>query len=71
MSDKKRISFRHGGNGAAFVCMMRIYPEGDLGIAILVNRTYLGLFHGAEIDRAVRFGKMVSRVYFFEQKFLK
>lgn len=32
----------HGGAGAAFVAQMRIYPERDLGIAVLCNSTYLG-----------------------------
>jgi D-alanyl-D-alanine carboxypeptidase len=48
-----RISLSHGGAGAAFVDMMRIYPDESLGIAIMANSTYLGRSMGAEIIDAI------------------
>ena len=49
LSEDNRISLTHGGNGAAFVCMMRIYPEESLGIVVMANSTYLGRTMGKDI----------------------
>jgi len=35
-------SLNHGGSGAAFVTMSKLYPEKKLGIAVMANSTYLG-----------------------------
>ena len=44
-----RISLAHGGQGAAFSCMMRIYPEESLGIAVMANSTYIGRTMGSKL----------------------
>ncbi|MBI40510.1 MAG: hypothetical protein CMF59_12995 [Leptospiraceae bacterium] len=38
----QELELAHGGAGAAFVCMMRLYPNRDMGMAIMANSTYLG-----------------------------
>ncbi len=48
-----RLSLSHGGAGASFVGMMRIYPEERLGIAVLANSTYLGRSMGVELVDAL------------------
>lgn len=53
LAEDSRISLSHGGAGAAFVDMMRIYPDESLGIAIMANSTYLGRTMGAEIIDAI------------------
>lgn len=40
-SDNGRVALSHGGTGAAFVCLTRIYPNEKIGIAIMANSTYL------------------------------
>jgi hypothetical protein len=35
------VHYAHGGGGAAFRAFMRLYPEEELGIVILVNGTNL------------------------------
>lgn len=42
LSQNGRTSLTHAGAGAAFVCMMRLYPDESLGIAVMANSTYLG-----------------------------
>ena len=37
-----RTYLTHGGAGAAFVCVARIYPEESLSIVVMANSTYLG-----------------------------
>ncbi len=37
--DGGRLHLSHGGGGAAFKALMRLYPDEDLGIVILVNGT--------------------------------
>jgi D-alanyl-D-alanine carboxypeptidase len=49
LSKNDRVSLSHGGAGAAFVDMMRLYPNESLGIAVMANSTYLGRTMGAEI----------------------
>ncbi len=39
VSDGGRVHYAHGGGGAAFRAFMRLYPEEELGIVILVNGT--------------------------------
>ena len=34
-----RLHYAHGGGGAAFKALIRLYPDDDLGIVILVNST--------------------------------
>lgn len=38
-----RLHYAHGGGGAAFKALMRLYPDDDLGIVILVNSTNAAL----------------------------
>ena len=38
----QELQLAHGGAGAAFVCMVRLYPNRNLGMAIMANSTYLG-----------------------------
>lgn len=47
--DNGQIALSHGGSGAAFSCQLRLYPEQDLGIAILSNGTYLEKDLGSNI----------------------
>ena len=49
LSEDNRISLTHGGNGAAFVCIMRLYPEESTAIAVLANSTYLGRTMGKDL----------------------
>ncbi len=37
--DGGRLHLSHGGGGAAFKALMRLYPDEDLGIVILLNGT--------------------------------
>lgn len=39
--DGGRLHHSHGGSGPAFTALMRLYPDEDLGIVILVNGTNL------------------------------
>jgi CubicO group peptidase (beta-lactamase class C family) len=39
VTDGGRVHYAHGGGGAAFRALMRLYPEEELGIVILVNST--------------------------------
>ncbi len=39
----------HGGGGMAFVTMLRLYPDRDVGIIVFANSTYLGTTMGNEI----------------------
>ncbi len=39
--DGGRLHLSHGGGGAGFSTLMRLYPDEDLGIVILVNGTNL------------------------------
>ena len=49
------VSLSHAGAGAAFVCMMRLYPEEGRSYIIMANSTYLGRSMGGDIlDRAAR-----------------
>ena len=41
VNDSGRVHYAHGGGGAAFRAFMRLYPEEELGIVILVNGTNL------------------------------
>lgn len=41
VDDGGRVHYAHGGGGAAFKAFMRLYPEEDLGIVIMVNGTNL------------------------------
>jgi len=41
VNDGGRVHYAHGGGGAAFRAFMRLYPEEELGIVILVNSTNL------------------------------
>jgi CubicO group peptidase (beta-lactamase class C family) len=41
VNDGGRVHYAHGGGGAAFRAFMRLYPEEQLGIVILVNSTNL------------------------------
>ncbi len=43
------ISLTHGGAGMAFVTLLRLYPEKDLGVVVFANSTYLGRTMGMEI----------------------
>lgn len=43
------ITLTHGGAGMAFVTMLRLYPERDLGVVVFANSTYLGRTMGVEI----------------------
>lgn len=53
LSEAGRVSLSHGGAGAAFVDLLRIYPNESLGIAIMANSTYLGRSMGSEIVDAI------------------
>lgn len=44
-----RTYLAHGGAGAAFVCVARIYPEESLSIVVMSNSTYLGRSMGDEL----------------------
>jgi CubicO group peptidase (beta-lactamase class C family) len=45
----------HAGAGAAFICLMRIYPREDLALIVMANSTYLGRDMGATVlDLAAR-----------------
>ena len=41
VNDGGRVHYAHGGGGAAFRAFMRLYPEEELGIVMLVNGTNL------------------------------
>ena len=41
VNDGGRVHYAHGGGGAAFRAFIRLYPEEELGIVILVNSTNL------------------------------
>lgn len=43
-----RVSLSHGGQGTGFVSMMRLYPQENLGIAVVANSTYLGRTFGLD-----------------------
>lgn len=40
--EEEGFSLNHGGSGAAFVTMSKLYPEKKIGIAVMANSTYLG-----------------------------
>jgi len=42
-------SLNHGGSGAAFVTMSKLYPDKKLGIAVMANGTYLGRRMGYDV----------------------
>jgi len=39
----------HGGAGMAFVTMLRLFPERDLGVVVFANSTYLGRSMGSDV----------------------
>ena len=41
VNDGGRVHYAHGGGGAAFRAFMRLYPDEELGVVILVNGTNL------------------------------
>jgi len=41
----------HGGNGMAFVSMLTIYPERNLGTVVMANSTYLGRTMGFKLNK--------------------
>lgn len=47
--DNGKTALSHGGNGAAFVCLSRLYPNEKIGIAVMANSTYLGKDMGNSI----------------------
>lgn len=51
-SDGER-TLSHGGGGMAFVTMLKLYPERDLGVVVFSNSTYLGRFMGSNITKLI------------------
>jgi len=47
------ITLTHGGAGMAFVTMLRLYPEKNLGVVVFANSTYLGRSMGNDIVNLV------------------
>ncbi len=53
--DNGRKALSHGGNGAAFVAQMRLYPDEELGVAVMANSTYLEKMGGTIISDLASF----------------
>jgi len=43
------LTLTHGGAGMAFVTLLRLYPERNLGVVVFTNSTYLGRTMGLDI----------------------
>ncbi len=44
-------TLNHGGSGMAFVSMLTLHPEKDLGVVVMANSTYLGRTMGYKLSR--------------------
>jgi D-alanyl-D-alanine carboxypeptidase len=47
------LTLTHGGAGMAFVTLLRLYPERNLGVVVFTNSTYLGRSMGLDIINLV------------------
>jgi CubicO group peptidase (beta-lactamase class C family) len=49
LDEAGRVSLSHGGQGTGFASMVRLYPDENLGIAVVANSTYLGRNFGLDL----------------------